>query len=258
MKDYLINKRLKQLCGNGHLSNKDNIALFNEYKQDRLKGVEDSDARTLLILGNQRLVFFVLKSKFGLDVSDTSIEEVGVAQIGLVKSVDTFNVECGVNFATYACRVIINEVRMYYRKLNNKSNYGEQTKIFLEDYITDKRVDGAPICVGDTLSDDENFIEQVAEQDMFNIAVKNFKYLTKNEVFSIIHYLGLFGQERKSQAEIADMLNISRSYVSRHISRGLKKLKILTSNEENLTYEEKNMRYILLKRGVQNDINWSI
>ena len=92
MKEYLINKRLKELCKKrGYLSNEENLILFEEYEQFKLNNipVEDIIARTLLILGNTRLIYFVLKKEFDIYGQCENSDEFSYGRIGLIKAVDT-------------------------------------------------------------------------------------------------------------------------------------------------------------------------
>lgn len=258
MINHIIDKRLKELCPKGYLENKQNINLFKEYQNDKLNNIplDDSQARTLLILGNKRLVYYVLKKEFGICGDFKSYDETSVAYIGLIRAVDTYKLEPGTTFATYSYKVIKNEVLMYYRKLNSKSNGGGETKIFLEDDIPDKDEKREKLHIFDVISDDSNFIDDVIDKETVKLILKNLKYLTYNEAFSIIYYFGLYGQKAKTQQEIGDKLGVVRSLASRYCTRGIKKLKVLSICEDSLNDEDKMLRELLLKQGVQNDI-WS-
>lgn len=254
MKDYLIIKRLQELCKNGHLSNDENLLLFEEYIQDRQNGIppEDSEARTLLILGNRKLVYHVIRKRWGvLDVEDS--EEASVGQVGLIKAIDTFRLDTNAKFSTYASNVIQNEVSMYYRALRSRHLMPEQ-QIFLEDCIKDDVNDDEKLRILNTICDDEDFVQQIQDKCLFENIVDKMKYLTYNEAYCIIMVFGLFGNTEHGQGEIANILNITRSYVSRNITFGIKKLKVLMSKEEDLKSEEIIVKYRMMKQGPLNNL----
>ena len=193
MRNYLISKRIKELCKDEeYLTNEQNILLFKEYEQERLKNIplDDIDARTILILGNKKIIYFVLSKQFGLRGKYEDMDEFGVGQIGLIQAVDAFNVDSGIGFMTYAYKVITNEVRMYYRQLNGQGVVSKQIKIFLDDVVVEGK-DGV-LRVGDLLYCDDEFIKIIEDEDTMQRIIKNLKYLNYMEAFSIIHYYGLF------------------------------------------------------------------
>lgn len=256
MRQYLINKRLQQLCNDdGYLPNDKNILLFKEYNQDKLNNIprQDSDARTILILGNQRLVYFVLKSKFEIHAKLDDLEEFSVGQIALVKAVDTYDVNSGIRFVTYACKVIMNDIKMFYRKINSLSNTAERTKIFFDETVQDKGNSDDKLTLKDTIKDDYNFVEEVVDREELNRIIKNIKYLSKNEAFVLVNYYGLFNHQPKSQKEIADILQCSRCNISRCYTLAVEKLKILTLSDEYLTEEQSILKEKMLTKGPQND-----
>lgn len=257
MKDYLINKRLNELCPNGYLNNEKNTMLFRQYQQDKLNGVplEDSEARTLLILGNTRLIYFVLRSKLERIKYLNDLEEFSVGQIGLIKAIDTFNMDCGVKFVTYACKVIKNEILMHYRKLRAQNRFAEHGFAFLDEEISNDGNDGTPMRLIDVIGDENNFMEEILDTKEAESIIKNLRYLSRNEAFTIIHFYGLFGNPIMSQGEIGEILNVTRCNVSKYYTKGIYKLKVLTLNPKVLSDEDRILRYGLLKSGFQNDLN---
>jgi RNA polymerase sporulation-specific sigma factor len=251
MKEYLLQKRLKQLTQNNHLTDESNELLFKEYRDDLLNNIpkEESEARTLLLMGNRSLIYFVLNRSFSLFTDYDILDETAVGNVGLVKAVDTYNVDMGVKFITYAYRVIFNEINMYYKKINSKSNFGERTKMSLDDYVNTNVQDGEELTLADMISDPYDFVEDVQEFEIFEKVVDKIKYLSKQEAVIIINYFGLFGQPALKQQSISSLLGVSRSNVSRHFSSAVKKLKALSLNEDDLTDEERNLKYELIKNG---------
>ena len=257
MKEYLINKKLKELCPNGYLTTDKNMMLFKQYEQDKLNNVplEDSEARTLLILGNTRLIYFVLKSKLERTSYLSDLEEFSVGQIGLIKAVDTFKAEFGVKFVTYACKVIKNEILMHYRKLRAQTRFAERGVAFLDEEINNDSNEGVPMRLMDVIGDENNFMEELLDEKEAERIIRNLRYLSRNEAFTIIHFYGLFGNAIMSQGEIGKILNVTRCNVSKYYTKGVHKLRVLTLNTEFLSEEERILRYSLLKAGFQNDLN---
>ena len=249
MEEFLIKKRLKELCKNEILTSKSNANLFVQYEIDKRNNVvlEDSEARTLLILGNQKIIYFVLKKQYGMigDLGDR--EEFSVGQIGLVKAVDTFDNSKGISFITYAYRVIDNEIKMYYRKLDSKMNQSEKNKIFLEDYIQDVKEENTIKGI-DMLKSDEDFVQDVADKDLVDNVMANLKYLTENEAKTVVYYFGLCGKQQMNQPQIAKMLGKTHSIISRYLKLGLYKLKVLSLNDEDLTRDDKIFKYEIIKK----------
>jgi len=257
MNDYLIKKRIKELCAdNEHLTNEQNILLFKEMEQEKLKNIplEDIDARTLLILGNKKIIYYVLGRQFGIYGNYDEMEEFSAGQIGLIKAIDTYNMESGVRFMTYAYRVIVNEIRMYYRQLNGQGATSKQIKTFLDDVVMQGK-DDSVIRIKDLLYGDDDFVQLVEDEDTMHRIIKNLRYLNYMEAFSVIHYYGLFNLKPLNQEEIGKVFGLSRCTISKTINSGIHKLKILTLNADELRVGDKVLRNKILQSGVQLDQN---
>jgi len=247
MNKLVIKKRLNELSENGHLLAESVQTLFNEYEKDKENHIplKDSEARTILILGNDKIVFFVLKNKIGLNSFNDLSEEVSIGRYALIKAVDTFKADSGVKFLSYAIKVIENEILMYYRK--NNSNLKNQ--ISFEEYIDDQDNNDKQIRIVDRLGQNDENIESFIKKEFVNIIIRNIKYLNRDEQITIIHSFGLFGNKRLRQIDIAPILKKSRTHVSNCLNSGIKKLKVLSLSEFELTSKEKILRKILLNRG---------
>lgn len=178
----------------------------------------DQSARNKLIEHNLRLVAHIVK-KFdnrGEDADDL----ISIGTIGLIKGVQTFDDTKGTRLATYAARCIENEILMYLRSTKKTRN-----EVFLQEPIgADK--DGNEITLMDVLQDDEEEIpDQIGQKFQAAHLNKLLKNLSKRERTVLIMRYGLEGQPKKTQREIAEMLNISRSYVSRIEKRAIRMLK---------------------------------
>ena len=178
----------------------------------------DASAREKLISHNMRLVVHIAKKY--VDTLDPS-DMVSIGSIGLLKAIDTFRFDKGTQFATYAARCIENEILMAIR-----SNKKHKVCVSLSSSIgMDK--DGNEICLADTLEESDVDVAVKVEREE---CAKQLRFILKKVLdereYKIIRYrYGLDGAEMLPQREIAKMLGISRSYISRIESRALAKMK---------------------------------
>ena len=176
----------------------------------------DNDARSMLIEHNLRLVAHIVK-KFETKVNDTD-DLISIGTIGLIKGIDSFNSEKNIRITTYVARCIENEIFMYFR-----SNKKFGNDVSLNDSIgMDK--DGNEISLIDVLPDNNSIEEEIDKNFNIELLNKHLNVLNKREKEIIIKRYGLFGNEEFTQRDIADEMNISRSYVSRIEKRALTKL----------------------------------
>ena len=179
----------------------------------------DREAREILIERNLRLVAHIVKK---YNTNEREIDDlISIGTIGLIKAIDTFDAEKGIRLATYASRCIENELLMMLR------NGKKQSKdVYLYEPIgADK--EGNEINLLDIIeSVDEDVVETM---ELSENVKKLYRYLndilsTREKQIIIMRY-GLYGEQEVTQREIADMLGISRSYVSRIEKKALKKLR---------------------------------
>lgn len=185
-----------------------------------LKKFKDGDveAKSILIERNLRLVAHIVK-KYSFPNKDID-DLISIGTVGLIKAIDSFNVGKGTRLATYAARCIENEILMLFR--NNKKTKGE---VYLQDPIgIDK--EGNEICLIDVLSREEDSVVEAVENSLQVKALYNkMQSALNNREKEIIQMrYGLFDGDVKTQREIALILGISRSYVSRIEKKALKKL----------------------------------
>lgn len=176
------------------------------------------DSRDLLIVHNLRLVVYIAR-KF--ESKTASAEDlISIGTIGLIKAVNTFVPSKNIKLATYASRCIENEILMYLRKSSNR----RQESSIDEPLNTDG--DGNELLLSDVLGSDQNQVsmelEQCAERDMLRQAVQN---LNPREKQIMELRFGLDGGKEHTQKEVADMIGISQSYISRLEKRIIKRLR---------------------------------
>lgn len=184
----------------------------------RQGGRTGEDARQTLILHNLRLVAHIVRKYYSTVKNQEDLVSIGT--IGLVKAVDTFNVDNGTRFATYAAKCIQNEILMNFRSQKKHSS-----EISINETIDVDR-DGNPLSYMDVISSEEDMANEVERKILSEKALKYIKtVLSQRERQIIVMRYGLFGVKELTQREIAEKLGISRSYVSRIEKSALEKLK---------------------------------
>ena len=170
-----------------------------------------------LIERNLRLVAHIAKK---LTNDESKLDDlISIGTIGLIKGIDTYKYDKNVKITTYAARCIQNEILMFYRQ--NKKNLNV---VSLNDSIGFDK-DGNEISLMEVIPDDKpNILENVLKNNYLSLTKKYFKFLNKKEQDILVKRYGLNNKPAKTQKEIADSLNISRSYVSRIEKRALTKL----------------------------------
>ncbi|MFD1705806.1 RNA polymerase sporulation sigma factor SigE [Siminovitchia sediminis] len=178
----------------------------------------DKTARSLLIERNLRLVVYIAR-KFentGINIEDL----ISIGTIGLIKAVNTFNPEKKIKLATYASRCIENEILMYLRrnnKIRSEVSFDEPLNI---DW------DGNELLLSDVLGTDDDIITRDIEAHVDKkLLLTALEKLTKREKQIMELRFGLAGEEEKTQKDVAEILGISQSYISRLEKRIIKRLR---------------------------------
>lgn len=178
----------------------------------------DNEAKDTLVEHNLRLVVFLAK-KFessGLDMEDL----VSVGTIGLIKAVNSFKAEKQIKLATYASRCIENEILMYLRKLSKC-----RQEVSLDEPLN---VDGEgnELLLADILGTDSDAVYTHVENEVeHQLLEEGLSHLSRREQQIIEMRFGLDGQEERTQKEVADLLGISQSYISRLEKKIISRLK---------------------------------
>lgn len=193
-----------------------------EYVKRSMEG--DQEARAKLIEHNLRLVVFLSKKyeNTGLDLEDL----VSIGTIGLIKGVNTYKLDKNIKLATYASRCIDNEILMFLRK--NKKRKGE---VSFEDSLS-YDAEGNELHLEDILGTEPDIVTKgiEAETEKYLLYKEINKLNERDKQIMILRY-GLFGYEEMTQKDVAEVLGISQSYISRiekKIIRRLKNLNVLS------------------------------
>lgn len=180
---------------------------------------DDQEARNMLIVHNLRLVVYIAK-KFestGIGIEDL----VSIGTIGLIKAVNTFCPNKNIKLATYASRCIENEILMFLRKSSQYRNDLSIDEPLNVDY------DGNELLLSDVLGTEEDIvnkgIETEAEREMIRTAVSQ---LCDREREIMEMRFGLIDGKEKTQKEVAQLIGISQSYISRLEKKIIKKLRV--------------------------------
>lgn len=188
----------------------------------------DQDAKKVLIEHNLRLVVYIAK-KFdntGIGVEDL----ISIGTIGLIKAINTFNPTKNIKLATYASRCIENEILMYLRR-NNKT----KLEVSIDEPLN-VDWDGNELLLSDILGTEEDTIYKDLEQEVERkLLIKAIGRLTSRErtIVKMRFGIGTPDGEEKTQKEVADLLGISQSYISR-----LEKKIMMRLKREMVRYEQ--------------------
>ena len=184
-----------------------------------LKSMEgDMEARAKLIEHNLRLVVFLSKKyeNTKIDLEDL----VSIGTIGLIKGVNTYKLDKNIKLATYASRCIDNEILMFLRK--NKKRKGE---VSFEDSLSYDQ-DGNELHLEDILGTDSDIVTKNLEDETDKMLLyKEINSLNERDRQIMILRYGLFNTEEMTQKDVANILGISQSYISRIEKKVIRKLK---------------------------------
>ncbi len=187
---------------------------------EKLGTAQEEEAKTVLIEHNLRLVVYIAK-KF--DNTGVGVEDlISIGTIGLIKAINTFNPVKQIKLATYASRCIENEILMYLRR-NSKT----KMEVSIDEPLN-VDWDGNELLLSDILGTDDDVISKSLEDEVeIRLLGRAISKLTKREQLIIKMRYGLNHPEGKemTQKEVADMLGISQSYISRLEKRIIKRLK---------------------------------
>ena len=178
----------------------------------------DNFARDKLIEHNLRLVVFLAKKyeNTGVDLEDL----VSIGTIGLMKGIKTFSMNKNIKLATYASRCIDNEILMFLRK-----NKKVKTEVSIDASLS-LDADGNELHLEDVLGTEPDIVTRPLEDELNKtLMLEEINKLSPRDKEIIIMRYGLYGKEEKTQKEVAEILGISQSYISRIEKKVIKRLK---------------------------------
>ena len=196
------------------LSREEENALLARLEQ----GEREGEVRQQLIERNLRLVVYIARrfENTGVGIEDL----VSIGTIGLIKAVETYQPARNIKLATYASRCIENEILMYLRK--NANRRGE---VSLDEPLNTDW-DGNELLLSDVLGTDSDIIEKPLEEHVErDLLLGAVERLSERERTIITLRFGLDGRRERTQKEVADLLGISQSYISRLEKRIIRRLK---------------------------------
>ena len=192
-------------------------------KEEETKYVElsmknDKNARNKLIEHNLRLVVFLAKK---YDNTGTDLEDlVSIGTIGLIKAVNTYRLDKNIKLATYASRCIDNEILMHLRKIKRK-----RKEVSFEDSLSYDS-DGNELHLEDVLGTDKDLITKGLDDELDkSIMLEEIEKLSSRDKEIIELRYGLNNRKEMTQKDVASLLGISQSYISRIEKKVIKRLK---------------------------------
>lgn len=192
--------------------------LSDKEEKEALKNLSSPAVRSMFIERNLRLAAYIANrfTDTGINIEDL----ISVGIIGLIKAADTFDVDKNIKFSTYASRCINNEILMYLRK-----NFCNKNVVSIDEPIQSDS-DGHKLSLSDTLGTDPDIvsrnIENEADKEILYSAIQK---LSERERHIINLRYGIGTDEEKAQKEVAEILGITQSYVSRLERNIIEKLK---------------------------------
>lgn len=195
----------------------DPLTKEEEEKYINLLLKKDKHARDILIEHNLRLVAHIVK-KFENSNTDTD-DLISIGTIGLIKGIDSYSLKHGTKITTYCARCIENEILMYFRS-NKKNNM----VVSLDEPIGFDK-DGNEVTILEVLKTPKpDYVDEISKKDNITLLKKYLNVLNPREKEIIKRRYGLNNLDEQTQKEIAQSLNISRSYVSRIEKRATTKI----------------------------------
>ena len=168
----------------------------------------DEDARQTLIERNLRLVVYIARrfENTGINIEDL----ISIGTIGLIKAVGTFRADKNIKLATYSSRCIENEILMHIRKIS-----GQKTEVSLDEPINTDW-DGNELLLSDVLGTESDTVMRPMEDDVDKQLLRDaLSRLPEREQQIVTMRFGLGGRKEKTQKEVAELMGISQSYISR-------------------------------------------
>lgn len=187
--------------------------------------IKDEYSREKILIHNIKLVVYLVKNHF-LNTGYEEKELVSVGIIGLIKAIDSFDINKNIKFNTYASTCIYNEIKMFFRKFNKYLDIDSLEKVIVSDE------EGNELKIVNTISTCENIEDDFIKKEEIQIIKELLEELPERDREIIKMYMGFYDDKMYTGAEIGKKYNISQSYVSRKIKKILNDLmhKMKTKN----------------------------
>ena len=211
---WAVLKKFRFLCENDifYIGGSDILPppLKGEEERRALESLErgEENAKQHLVEHNLRLVVYIARrfENTGINLEDL----ISIGTIGLIKAVGTYRLDKKIRLATYASRCIENEILMYIRKTAN-----QKTEVSLDEPIN-MDCDGNELLLSDILGTEEDIILRPLEDDVDLCVLRQaLRELPEREREIVLMRFGLEGRQERTQKEVAQMMGISQSYISR-------------------------------------------
>ena len=217
---WLAARRKQQQNGIFYINGPDVLPapLSQESEAECIAHLDDENARTRLVEHNLRLVVYIAKR---FETTGTGIEDlISIGTVGLIKAINTFRADKSIKLATYASRCIENEILMYIRK-----NSGQKCEVSIDEPLN-VDWDGNELLLSDVLGNEEDTVSYELEQREERRVVREAVACLEPRERELIELrYGLRTGNEMTQKEVADLLGISQSYISRLEKRILSHLK---------------------------------
>ena len=189
-------------------------------EQELLQKIAQGDelAKQRLIERNLRLVVYIARrfENTGVNIEDL----ISIGTIGLIKAISTFRVDRNIKLATYASRCIENEILMHIRKISS-----QKAEVSLDEPINTDW-DGNELLLSDILGTEGDTVMRPLEEDVEHQLLREaLARLPERDRYIVSMRFGLSGMQEKTQKEVADMMGISQSYISRLEKRIMQRLR---------------------------------
>ena len=192
----------------------------DEYRYVELSNIGDKNAKDILIEHNLRLVVFLAKKYENTKVDLEDLVSIGT--IGLIKGVNTYKNDKNIKLATYASRCIDNEILMFLRK-----NKKRKTEISFEDSLSFDS-EGNELHLEDILGTESDIItKEIENNEDQKLLYKELENLDERDKKIMILRYGLYNNDEMTQKDVAKLLGISQSYISRIEKKVIKRIKSL-------------------------------
>ena len=199
------------------LSSEDERRLFLKLES---KSPDAKAAREKLILHNLRLVSHIVRKYYSASKNQDDLVSIGT--IGLIKAVNTYRLDKNIKLATYASRCIDNEILMYLRKTKRK-----RTEVSFEDSLS-YDADGNELHLEDVLGTESDIVTKGLDDELDkSMMLEEIEKLNDRDKEIIELRYGLNGKKEMTQKDVANLLGISQSYISRIEKKVIKKLKLI-------------------------------